>query len=115
MAKNEIYPAALKYLNVVAETSNNVYKNGLDNGYLVDDVKRLSQLLSNMKLNISLLESMIKKAQTTNDSPLASAYVWRNDVLGAMNSLREVVDEIETLVDSAYWPIPTYVDLMFSV
>ena len=30
-----------------------------------------------------------------------------------MNELREIVDNIETKVDSEYWPMPTYMDLLF--
>ena len=30
-----------------------------------------------------------------------------------MEALRAPVDTLETLVDSEYWPIPTYGDLLF--
>jgi glutamine synthetase len=32
-----------------------------------------------------------------------------------MNTLRETVDTIETIVDAADWPMPTYVDLLFGI
>jgi len=32
-----------------------------------------------------------------------------------MTELRAVVDEMETLVSSDYWPYPSYGDLMFRV
>ena len=41
--------------------------------------------------------------------------MWRDEVFGMMQSLRETVDTIEELVDDSYWPIPTYVDLLFGI
>ena len=115
MAKNEFYPAAIRYLNKVSETANNVLSNGVDNTFLVDDVKELSRLISNMKEAFKTLENDVKYAQMNNDSILNSAIVWRDNVLKSMSNLREIVDELETIVDKKYWPIPTYVDLMFGL
>jgi glutamine synthetase len=33
----------------------------------------------------------------------------------AMSELRLVVDELETLVGSRYWRIPTYAEILYSV
>jgi glutamine synthetase len=32
-----------------------------------------------------------------------------------MQALRAAVDKMELLVNKAYWPVPTYGDLMFEV
>ena len=32
-----------------------------------------------------------------------------------MNRLREITDFIETKVAAKYWPMPTYVDLLFGI
>ena len=37
------------------------------------------------------------------------------DVLTTMNTLREIVDSIENSVDEKYWPMPTYMDLLFGI
>ena len=42
MARNEIYPAALAYLKELASTALKVKQTGVDNGFLVDDVKAVS-------------------------------------------------------------------------
>ena len=39
----------------------------------------------------------------------------RSTVFVAMQELRAVVDEAETLVGSEYWPLPTYSEMLFSV
>ncbi len=32
-----------------------------------------------------------------------------------MQELRQTVDTIEESVDAEYWPIPTYIDLLFGI
>ena len=36
-----------------------------------------------------------------------------NDVIPAQLALREVADELETLVDDGLWPMPKYRELLF--
>lgn len=43
----------------------------------------------------------------------AAAYVEL--VVPAMDNLRAVADRLEELTDRAYWPLPTYNDMLFYV
>ncbi len=115
MAKNELYPASLSYLKDISGTALQVGQLALDNDYLVDDVKELSGLLNTMKAGMNHLEKMIAKAQNCKGNANEAATIWRDDVLTAMGALRKTVDTIETKVDEKYWPIPTYVDLLFGI
>ena len=115
MAKNEIYPSVIRYLGDIAEASNNIAKNGIDNTYLIDDLNNISKLVTKTKTRIKMLETHSIKAQNTTSSKLDSAYIWRDDVLVSMEKLRKIVDELETIVDKKYWPMPTYVDLLFGI
>ena len=36
-------------------------------------------------------------------------------VFAAMQAMRAVADELETIVPAEVWPIPTYADILFSV
>ena len=67
------------------------------------------------KNDIALVENNIAKAQASEEEIFEVATMWRDDVFGIMQSLRETVDTIEELVDDSYWPIPTYVDLLFGI
>ena len=49
------------------------------------------------------------------EDTLASAVYEHDTVIPAMNALRAVADELETLVDERFWPFPTYGDLLFRV
>jgi len=115
MAKNEIYPAAVSYLKDISAAAFQVGQVGVDNDYLVEDVKELSGLTGEMKASMNRLEKMIAKAQGCKDGVNEVATIWRDDVLTEMKTLRKVADTIETKVDEKYWPIPTYVDLLFGI
>ena len=115
MAQNQIYPASVRYLKEIAMTSASVKENGINNHYLVDDVQDLSELLGAMKEEMINLQVMIDKAENTNGNVKEKAIVWKEDVLPAMDTLRAVVDNIETKVDEKYWPMPSYVDLLFGI
>ena len=43
----------------------------------------------------------------------ASAFAFRDVVLPIMRELRAAVDEMETLVSSEYWPLPTYGEMTY--
>ena len=115
MARNEIYPAVISYLNEVSQTSLNVKENGINNDFLVEDVKIISELLSTMKIQMDDLDIKILSAQNYEGDVMTHAIIWRDDVFTAMNTLRETVDSLEVKVDATYWPMPTYVDLLFGI
>lgn len=115
MARNEIYPASVKYLKDVTKTALDVKETGVDNAFLVDDVKELSELLAAMKTKMDTLDSEIAKAQACDGDIHEVSLLWRDGVFAAMNDLRETADTIETKVDEAYWPMPNYVDLLFGI
>lgn len=115
MAKNEIYPAAISYLKEITKTALEIKDLGVDGTFLIDDVKVLSELLADMKAKIENLNQEITKAQTFDGDIMDQAILWRDKVFAAMNTLREITDLIETKVDAKYWPMPTYVDLLFGI
>ncbi len=115
MARNEIYPAALSYLNQLSQTALRTKELAIHNDYLIDDIQLLSDMLSQMKNQMTILESHVERAQKKTGDILEIAKIWRDDVLTTMNELRRVVDEIENHVDEKYWPMPTYMDLLFGI
>ena len=110
MAKNQIFPACINYLNSLAETSLNLKNNNINNSYIVSELSNLSSLIETMKNNINTLETEINIAQDEK-----SAVIWHDKVLTAMNQLRNTVDTLETIVDELHWPMPSYTDLLFDI
>jgi len=39
--------------------------------------------------------------------------VFKDKVVPAMNELRVVVDQMETITASDYWPVPSYAEMLF--
>ena len=115
MIKNQIYPASVSYLNEISQTAINLSKNNIDNKFILDDIKELSNLLEYVKKAISLLEVEIKKAQDSKTDYNKAAYIWKDNVVSLMNKIRIIIDTIESKVSDKYWPIPTYTDLLFSL
>jgi ATPase subunit of ABC transporter with duplicated ATPase domains len=48
MAREEIYPASIKYLNVLSDTVKNLLKIGVNNDFLLEDTNNLSTLIKTM-------------------------------------------------------------------
>jgi glutamine synthetase len=115
MAKTEIYPACVKYLNVLADTANNLKSIIKDDKFICDDVDDLATVLSSMREKIVNLSTNIKDVQNTKSNNLEKAKLWRDEVLTSMKSLRCTVDMAESMVSEENWPIPTYIDLLFGI
>ena len=115
MIQNQIYPSCVRYLGDISSSSNNLKLNGIDNTYLINDIKEFSTLLSLMKETTNKLEKVISKAQKEKSNLLKASYIWKDEVLKTMNKLREITDLLETKIDISYWPLPTYTDLLFGL
>ncbi len=71
-------------------------------------------------LNNDLLERCAELKTAINTVPANASgeellKYYHDVVFAGMNKVRDIIDHLETLVASDYWPFPTYYDLMFSV
>ena len=115
MAKSQIYPAACDYLGKLSSEVVATKEAGLDTDFLADDANALAKLVKTMKEQMNTLDANIAAAQASQADIFDQAVAWRDDVFGMMQALRETVDTIEESVDAEYWPMPTYVDLLFGI
>lgn len=117
MVKRDILPAISAY---VSELTNGVLtKKSISEDIPceaeLDIIKRLSGLQDCAYKKLSALDSAVIGVKEVGEDPIKVATYYKDVVIAAMNELRAVVDEAETLVSSEYWPYPTYADLMFRV
>lgn len=116
MAKKEILPAVLAYNKEVFSTLQVKQELGLnisiekEKEYAV----KLSNLTESLMSKIETLDKVVLDAKN-NEDPTELAKYYKDYVIEAMQTLRMVADELETIVASANWPFPTYVDLLFYV
>ena len=116
MAKREILPAVGRYAASVAAAAS--AKKGFDATLDCTAEKTLLQRLSALTAQIAeRAESLLQVEQALSASAdvNAEAFAIRDDLLPAMDALRAVADEAETLTAADVWPFPTYGDLLFGV
>ncbi len=114
MAKKQILPTGMGYVKQLCDSINSKKAAGVS----ADLEKKLADKVSALNSGISdaideLDNCLIGVADAGNAEETAKYY--RNTVFPAMQSLRAVADELETITPEKLWPFPTYGDLMFRV
>ena len=116
VTKKEILPALLKYNKEVFKTLKVKQELGLnisvekEQAYAI----KLSNLTESLMSKIDELDNILLETKNY-DEVLELAKFFREYVFEAMQTLRAVADELETMVPASEWPFPTYVDLLFYV
>ena len=116
IANRIITPAVIKYSKVVADEI--IAKKAVNPDLSAETeeklLERLSDCLHEMGLKTHALHMLHEEAYDKETWPeRAAAYVEL--VVPAMDNLRAVADRLEELTDRAYWPLPTYNDMLFYV
>ena len=114
MANKQLVPAVVRFSGKLAETVNATKAAGGDATVASDLLKRVTGLLTRMqeaRVNLSSIE----KKGSVMPRGREQAYYYLQKVVPAMDELRHPADELERIVDKAYWPFPTYADLIFEV
>ena len=114
MVNNQFYPSSLTYLTKLSASALTLAQTGVNSDYIINDVKELSSLLNLTKQLVVELQNNVNKVKNIKTLQEKAVFI-KDNVLKLMNDLRKVVDEVETKVDSKDWPVPTYVDLLFSI
>ena len=113
MAKKDIAPAVSSYSAELAATAISKKELGVNAKAELDVLTKISDLAAVLNDKIATLESAVIKAGEFELKEQADFF--HDTVIPAMNELRLVADELETLTAEAYWPFPGYGDLLFSV
>ena len=114
MAKTEILPAVMKFAKDVCDMAASKKAVGVDPTVEVAMANKVNTLTVSLNEKIDALNAAIVKAQGVSDYA-EQAKVYCEEVFVAMQSLRAVADELETIVGEDYWPFPTYDELLFNV
>jgi len=100
MSKTLIVPAALRYQNELAATISGLKANGVNN----DKVSALLVKVSG--LNEKTIDAITELDKAANGHEPAN-------MLSGMTELRAVVDSLEEVMPTEYWPLPSYTEMMF--
>ena len=114
MATMDIIPAVIKYKGDVAKSANESLALGIEADEEKDICTNLAKHLKDATSRVQDLKDALKKAHSLGEN-LQGGRCYHDDVLVAMNALRNTVAEMESLTSTEYWPVPSYGDLLFSV
>ena len=116
MANRDIIPAVNAYLGQVASAAaaKQTVLPYINCDVEKDILTKLSALNAETYANVEALKIADAEANAISDVKL-KAEACARAVVPAMADLREVVDAMEQITSSQFWPMPTYSDLMFKI
>jgi glutamine synthetase len=110
MANRYILPSALTYQKQVAESVAAVGKAGGVSRQGKKLLMTFTRLVDNFKAQADTLATLLEHTSPTTEK---HAKHMRDKVIPAMNTLRELGDQIELVTPHELWPLPTYREMLF--
>ena len=116
MAGKQIIPAVIRYSGDLARSLNEVRTAcpEADMSVQKELVLEVSSLLAAMKNAMEEIRKDLEKAGTMSNMKERAHFCY-DEMVPAMNRLREPADRLEMIVDKEYWPFPSYGDMIFEV
>ncbi|MQN01446.1 MAG: glutamine synthetase type III [Lachnospiraceae bacterium] len=116
MTKDEIVGAALRYESFLSKTINDMKSTGTGVSTKTEEklLQQASVMVDDLYDRLDKLDSDIAKEDDMSDVKELASYN-RNTIHPDMDSLREIIDELESRVPHELWPYPTYGDILYSV
>ena len=117
MAGRDIIPAVNEYIGDVASSASAkmAVAPNVNCSVEKDIIVKLSDLNAKAYAKVAELRIAEAKAAKISSGSEKMAEAYKDKVLPIMSDLREIVDQMETLTASDYWPLPSYGDMMFRV
>jgi glutamine synthetase len=116
LVHRQIVPAVLSYTRKTLDTLICKKNAGvpLDASLETKLAERLSGLSGTLQKDLDALEEAIMRAADCGET-LNCARYYGTEVFYSMQALRGTVDELETIVGSEDWPLPSYAEILYSV
>ena len=115
MAGKDIIPAVDSYILKLAKTVNSLKAAEAPIPHHVSaTLKRLIELSDEMSASLKRLRANAEHAQRNLASEKCGVYC-RDELIPVMRELRNAADEAEQLTERAFWPFPTYGNLLYYI
>ncbi len=103
IARTQLLPAAVKHLGALRAAG---------------ESRGMDALTGELTEIIDEFVFAIQKLESANDHPaelegMRHAEYMRDQVIPAMDGVREIADRLERIVDSELWPLPRYSEILF--
>jgi len=112
IAKRQILPAVVGYSGQLGSVIGAVSAAGVGTDTQVAMLERVCCLMKSLRDGVAKLDKAVAKAGSI-ENPTRQAEDYKNNVIPAMQAVRESADELETIVDADMWPLPTYAEMLF--
>ena len=109
IAKTMIFPAAIRYQNLLASTCANLKLVGYD--FDTDTLDKVTSMVKTLQDSITVLEAAM--AEHAGEDALDHARHYCDAIKPAMSAVREAADALEGTVADDMWPLPTYQEMLF--
>ena len=115
MLKKDILPASTAYSRQLLS----VIQMSRDAGLYSEDLyetgiyKSIADHMKKIKEGIDRIEELLNGSKAS--SSLEKAFFYHDQILPLMEELRKYADELEKICGREYWPMPTYLELLFGV
>ena len=116
MVDKQILPAVIAFTKSITDAAlaKKALSATIDTNTETALVEKLSSLATCLYTKKDELEKALNHARAIDDTT-EQAIAFKEHVLSAMNELRAVSDELETIVSKESWPFPTYNDLLYKI
>lgn len=116
MASKQYIPSIIRYVSSLADSINSIQTACpvADISVQTELLTTCSSLLAQAQQALNELKKADKEAHTMEEGQKQAEF-FRNTVFPAMTALRTPVDQLELLVDKAFWPVPSYGDMLFEI
>lgn len=101
IARTLLLPAALRHLALVRQAG------------IEELITETEELTSEFVAAIKALESANLKENQEDEPPATWASFLRDNVIPAMNRVRDIADQLEKIVADDLWPLPKYSEILF--
>jgi glutamine synthetase len=116
LAHRRIVPAVIAYTDKILGALARKQNAGLslDASLETKLAERLSGLSATLQKDLENLENVIIRAADCEETSDCAKY-YGTEVFYSMQALRGAADELETIVGSDDWPLPSYAEILYSV
>ncbi len=115
VAKRQIFPTVMRYATELAHSINTIRLTdpNLDVSAQSSLLQKTSTLLNELNSFIDSLQGATTQAKQLHGDAYEQGIFYRDVVFQAMNELRNIVDQLEVLIDYEMWPLPSYTKMLF--
>ncbi|SAM09800.1 hypothetical protein [Absidia glauca] len=114
MVTQQVLPAAFQYRRDLAEAASYMANIGVQSSPEVNLLNQLTPVVADLQAEINSLRATLDKIISIDDLEVL-AKEFSQQVLGSMNKVRDLADELERHVSDKLWPLPKYTELFLNI